>query len=148
MQQAFMLQAPKRGRLARVPTVYLAGGMRTNWQDEVIKRVKGAIFLDPRNHGASDEDGYTAWDLAAVERSDIIFGFIEKTNPCGAGLAVEFGMAYGMGKRVLYIEEPDFPHSRYFGMVRAIARAQGLPVHSVLGHGIQALNQLIADGDF
>lgn len=132
------------GRLRRVPTIYLAGGMRSNWQDEVISQVKGIIVLDPRNHGSKDEDAYTAWDLAAVEKADLIFGFIEASNPCGAGLAVEMGMAYALGKSIIYIEESGFTHQRYFGMVRAIARAQQCDVASSLQEGIEQLQAYVS----
>lgn len=106
----------------RVPVVYLAGGMRSNWQDKVIEAVGAtALIIDPRRHGSKEEHAYTAWDLTGVDHADIVFGFIEADNPCGAGLALEFGYAHAQGKKLIYVEEPEFPHSRYFGMVRAIS---------------------------
>lgn len=81
----------------RVPVVYLAGGMRSNWQDKVKKAFPGIMFLDPRDHGAKEEAAYTAWDLTGVELADIVFGYIEKDNPNGAGLALEFGYAAKAG---------------------------------------------------
>lgn len=108
--------------LKKIPVVYLAGGMRSNWQDQVMEHVKGAIFIDPRKHGLSSEADYTAWDLTGVDHADIIFGYIEKDNPNGAGLAVEFGWAAKAGnKKLIYVEEEGFPFSRYFGMVRSLA---------------------------
>lgn len=106
----------------RVPVVYLAGGMRSGWQDIVKKACPGVMFIDPRQHGVKDEKGYTAWDLTGVDIADIVFGYIEKDNPNGAGLALEFGYAAKMGgKTLIYVEEPEFPFSRYFGMVRAVS---------------------------
>jgi len=106
----------------RVPVVYLAGGMRSNWQDKVIEKVGAtALIIDPRRHGSKEENAYTAWDLTGVDHADIVFGFIEADNPNGAGLALEFGYAHAQGKKLIYVEEPDFQHTRYFGMVRAIS---------------------------
>lgn len=108
-------------KICRTPVVYLAGGMRSNWQDEVIAALPGVMFVDPRKHGCTDENVYTAYDLTGVQMCDIVFGYIEKDNPCGAGLAVEVGVAAAAGKHIIYVEEPGFPHHRYFGMVRALA---------------------------
>lgn len=108
-------------QLRPIPKVYLAGGMRSNWQDAVKRCLPGCIYLDPRDHHFKDEADYTAWDLAAVEACDIVLGFVEKSNPSAAGLALEFGYAAARGKTLLYVEEPEFPFSRYFGMVRAVA---------------------------
>lgn len=114
------MQASK-SPLAVVPVIYLAGGMRSNWQDKVIEAVgHRAICVDPRRHGSKEEREYTAWDLAGVEAAHIVFGYIEKDNPCGAGLAVEFGYAFAKGKTLVYAEQPEFKLSRYFGMVRSM----------------------------
>lgn len=110
-------------KLKRIPTIYLAGGMRSGWQDAVKAALpSGVIWLDPRHSGSTSSDIYTAWDLRAVEMADVVLGFMEHTNPNGAGLAVEFGYAFRAGgKKLMYVEEPGFPFSRYFGMVREIS---------------------------
>ena len=105
----------------KVLVVYLAGGMKGGWQDEVKKACPGIIFIDPREHALKDEAGYTAWDLAGVERADIVLGYMESSNPSGAGLAVEFGWGARAGKLLLLAEQPGYPQERYFGMVRALA---------------------------
>lgn len=106
----------------RVPVIYLAGGMRSGWQDRVKKAFPGVLFIDPREHGLKDEAGYTAWDLTGVDLANIVFGYIEKDNPNGAGLALEFGYAARDEHKILiYAEEAGFPFSRYFGMVRAVS---------------------------
>lgn len=108
-------------KLRRVPVVYLAGGMRSGWQDKVMAALPGVLFIDPRKNGCDHEDAYTAYDLTGVERCDIVFGFIEKDNPGGQGLGVEFGAGVVMGRHLIYVEEEGNPSSRYFGMVRAIS---------------------------
>ena len=106
---------------SKVSVVYLAGGMKSGWQDRVKKEVPGLIFIDPREHGLSSEEGYTAWDLAGVERADIVLGFMEADNPGGAGLAVEFGWGARANKVLILVEQEGHAQQRYFGMVRALA---------------------------
>lgn len=107
-----------------VPIVYLAGGMRGDWQDKVKKALPGIMFIDPRDHGLSDECNYTKWDLTGVSICDVVFGYLEAENPSGAGLAVEFGWgAHGGNKFLMLTEQEGYPHQRSFGMVRALADA-------------------------
>lgn len=113
--------------------VYLAGGMRSGWQDKVMSAVRERlpnvplIFLDPRQNGTSSESTYTAWDMDAVEISDVLFGYLEADNLAGQGLCVEFGQAEGMRraghpkKHIIFVCEPEHPKYRYFGMARECA---------------------------
>lgn len=109
--------------IGKVLVVYFAGGMKTGWPKRVKERVTGVIFIDPSESGLKDEKAYTAYDLAGVERADLVFGYMEQTNPGGSGLAVEFGWGAHAGKTLMLIEEPGYPQQRYFGMVRALAHA-------------------------
>jgi nucleoside 2-deoxyribosyltransferase len=136
--------------LQRVPVVYLVGGMRTKWQDQVISAIKGkypVIFIDPRDHGMQDERAYTSWDLEGVRRADIIFAYLEADNPSGAGLALEVGFAAGLSatplatrKQVLFVCAPTHPHVRYFGMARQCSDA----VFEDLQAGIDGLQSVIS----
>ena len=101
--------------------VYLAGGFRSGWQDAVIRLASHHAFLDPRMHGLTEERDYTKWDLDAIKDSALVFAYLEKDNPSGAGLALEIGYAYALGKVIIFVEEPGHPHSRYFGMARQCA---------------------------
>lgn len=109
--------------LKKPVAIYLAGGMRSNWQDAVRACIpRGVLWLDPREHGSTDPLVYTAWDLRAVELADIVLGYMEKTNPNGAGLAMEFGYACHCGdKELYYVEDPEFSFGKYFGMVKAVS---------------------------
>lgn len=113
-----------RSIIQKVPVIYLAGGMKGNWQDLVASRVKGAILLDPRKSGQPAEHEYTAWDLAAVERCDAILGLMEESNPGGSGLAVEFGWGARAGKHLMLVEQSGFAQEKYFGMVRSLANTK------------------------
>lgn len=138
--------------LQRVPAVYLAGGMRSNWQDRVKEAVLASgktqvLFIDPREHHCKDEVLYTRWDLEGIRRADIIFGYLEKDNPNGAGLALEVGFARGLcevpgvrHKQVLWVEDPQFPMLRYFGMARVCADQ----TFNTLEQGIEGLIKLLA----
>lgn len=102
--------------------VYLAGGMRDNWQDLIINQSPTHTFLDPRrNVGIKDEKVYTDNDLRDIESSDILFAWLHNTNPCGANMALEIGYAAAQGKRIIFCEQVGHPLSKYFGMSRAIA---------------------------
>ena len=107
----------------RNPQVYLAGGMKTNWQDYVIKACEGLAveFLDPRSHGFKDEGAYTEWDLGAANCSDCLFGYLERDNPGGHGLALEMGYCAGAHWHKIFVEDPDDPRTDYFGMMRVIS---------------------------
>jgi hypothetical protein len=104
-----------------VLVVYFAGGMKTDWTARVKEAVPGVIYIDPRDSGLKDEKAYTAYDLAGVERADVVFGHMETTNPGGAGLAVEFAWGARAGKALLFSEQDGYPQERYFGMVRSLA---------------------------
>src|SRR5687767_4074591 len=94
--------------------VYLAGGMRSDWRDQV-KAVSGHTYIDPTQHKLEDAIGYTFWDLAAVESCDLVFAYMEKDNPSGVGMVLEIGYALGLGKKVIFVDEQN---NKYFAIVR------------------------------
>jgi len=103
-------------------TVYLAGGMHTEWRERVKKQVPFAIFLDPTSHGLRDESAYTQWDLAAIEKSEIVFAYLEKENPSGLGMMFELGYAAKAAKTIILVNEwEDSAEDTYVGMARATA---------------------------
>jgi len=86
--------------------VYLAGGMRSGWQDKVIEACpKYVTFLDPRSHGLQEAEHYTEWDLDAIRSCNILFGYLEKDNPAGHNLALEIGYAYALKKIIIFVDE-------------------------------------------
>lgn len=127
-------------KISLVPVIYLAGGMKGTWQDRIMAAIPDAIFIDPRNQPTKSPEDYTAWDLAAVERCDVVFGFMEATNPGGSGLAVEFGWGARAGKHLVFVEEQGYPQHRYFGMVRSLADCvvsnPDMPQDELLDEGI------------
>ncbi len=89
--------------------VYLAGGFRSEWQEQV-KKLDGFIWLDPRAKERGillTVEEYSTWDFHFVRQSDIVLVYVEKTNPSCIGLAAECGYAKGLGKTVILILEPN-----------------------------------------
>jgi hypothetical protein len=109
-----------------VPAVYLAGGSRSNWQDNVISALVGWNIIDPRTHHLSEERAYTAWDLDGIRRCDWLLANFEATNPGGYNLALEIGYAKALGKRIVLIDAKgasDPGVRRYTGMLHVCADA-------------------------
>ena len=87
--------------------------------------VPGFHYHDPRSHGfEGDPAAYTAWDLDAIRRSDLVFAYLERDNPSGFGLAVEIGYAAAQGKQVVLVDEKSGvgeDTARHLSMVRHAA---------------------------
>jgi nucleoside 2-deoxyribosyltransferase len=122
--------------------IYLAGGFRSGWQDEVMRRLPEYEFLDPSKHSIQDPKEYTNWDLDAVRRCDIVLGNMERTNPGGYSLALEIGYATAFRKSVLLVDQiDDSKVSRYFEMVRQCANE----VFDDLDSAIDYLSRIAGD---
>jgi hypothetical protein len=106
--------------------VYLAGGMRSGWQDTVKEAVPGLLYLDPREHqtqtGMTTEE-YGAVDRHLVGRAGIVFAYLERMNPGIVGLACECAQAKTLGKTVILILEPGNTtvQDRYLNFIRLYA---------------------------
>ena len=130
--------------------VYLAGGMKSEWQDTVIEKCghKKIQFLDPREHGLTDERDYTAWDLWAVRQSDYVFGYLEKDNPGGHGLMVEFGYGVGAITHLIFVEDEGDERSRFYGMARTLATEHFTNFDIAIEYLYNCLNlHLVAGGE-
>jgi len=113
--------------------IYLAGGMRTKWQKKVKDAIKNhlietfgdhssgivsVIFYDPCEKEGRDNpegiatikrsfDEYTTWDLHHVKMADIVFVYVERSNPGVIGSCCELSYAKGLGKTVILVLEED-----------------------------------------
>jgi nucleoside 2-deoxyribosyltransferase len=104
--------------------VYLAGGMRSNWQDRVIHAVSGVEWRDPRSHGLTEEKEYTKWDLYAVQECDVVFAYMDHDNPSGYGMCLEMGYAHALGKKIILVDmrsPVDARFRNWMGMARSVA---------------------------
>ena len=89
--------------------IYLSGGFKTGWQEDVTAEIlrlrPDAEVSDPREHKLHDPIRYTAWNLTEICDCDIIFAFLEYSNPGGPNLAFELGYAHALGKKLILINE-------------------------------------------
>ncbi len=121
--------------------VYLAGGMRGAWQDQVKAACPGLVFSDPRAHGLAEPRDFTAWDLHHVRQSDAVFAYMSEDNPSGFGLALELGYAKALGKLTVLVDEKS-PHDAAFARYFAIVAAATDVGKSSLSDGIAFLQSL------
>ena len=132
---------PRSGTL----TVYLAGGFRSGWQAKVAAAVPDLLYKDPSKHGLNDPAAYTEWDLQAIRDSDVVFAYLEATNPAGYALALEVGYAKALGKAVILVDEQSLRSEqvrRYLQMVRSTADV----TFDSLAEGVLHLQRLVAQG--
>ena len=90
-------------------TVYLAGGMHSDWQSKLITQCNGMFnFMDPRENRAGrvmTAYEYVYWDVNRMDHSDIFFLYLEKGNPGGHASMVEAGYMIGQGKSGIFVNE-------------------------------------------
>jgi nucleoside 2-deoxyribosyltransferase len=89
--------------------IYLAGGLRSGWQDTLKGLYPQFEFISPldKDDKSMNVYEYGNWDLHYIKQCDLVFAYMEKTNPSGIGLSCELGFAYGIGKTVITCLEPD-----------------------------------------
>lgn len=124
--------------------VYLAGGFHGDWQTKVKEECPTLIFLDPKDKETKGRKlslkEYTDWDLEAIRSSELVFVYYEKTNP-GVGCLMELGYAYGLGKGVIFVQEPEHEtiKDRYIDFGKGLCH-----IHcQSLEEGIEALKKQI-----
>lgn len=106
--------------------VYLAGGMRSNWQQKVIGINPEFTCFNPQSNYTNGNDSlklYGAWDKHHIKQSDMVVAYMEKDHPSGFGLACELGYARGLGKTVILCMEKDneFNDYRYLRFMELFA---------------------------
>lgn len=126
--------------------VYLAGGMKSGWQDVVKERLKdlkdmGFVrWSDPRNNGTSDPSKYKLLDKIRWETADIVFGYAEETNPSLFALGVELAGGHYSGAKTILVNLPENePRYRYFSFVTVVCDY----VTNDLDDGIEMLRKMI-----
>jgi len=121
--------------------IYLAGGMKSGWQDQIINKFKDKfIFFNPCDHCLSISSQYTSWDLHFLEKSDIIFAYLEKDNPSGYGLALEVGFAKASNKTIILVDERSIFDEEFAYRFRIIRDSASL-VFDDLESGLKFLDR-------
>jgi len=89
--------------------IYLSGGFKTGWQQEVTDVIMGhrddAVVLDPSAHLIHDPKLYVEADLGMIRDCDMVFAFMEATNPSMSNLSFELGYACALGKTIVLVNQ-------------------------------------------
>lgn len=96
--------------------IYLSGGTVTGWQNVVMDRftadkwVDSLEFYNPAGLvlgpiSIPELAQYGPMDRIKIEECDIAFGYLEKSNPTPINVALEMGLAKGLGKRTILCNE-------------------------------------------
>ncbi|MBU6142004.1 hypothetical protein KGO95_02715 [Patescibacteria group bacterium] len=130
--------------------VYLAGGMRSNWQDFVKETCKDLFdekivtWNDPRDNKTSDPEAYGPMDRMRCDHASITFGYAEKDNPLPFPLFMEMGYALGQNKPVIFVNEIPMGDRRYRPFLFAkVFGCRNLMMETELGQGIRDLRMLL-----
>ena len=128
--------------------VYLAGGYKSCWQDVVRRELKDQFTIyDPKEkefkngHRVLMElSEYGSWDLHHIRNSDVVFVFLERTNPSCIGAVIEAGYAKGLGKTVITVLEKNHEtiEDRYLEFIKKVSDI----TYEKLSDGISFLKSL------
>ena len=114
--------------------VYLAGGFNSGWRERV-KQLDNVDFFDPKLKPDKHWSEYGAWDIHHIKQCDILFGYMERTNPSGFGLSVELGYARALNKTVILVLENGHEKDKYLQFLQVTANV----VYDELLEGIKFL---------
>jgi nucleoside 2-deoxyribosyltransferase len=121
--------------------VFLSGGFKSNWQSKVIEELNDKfIFFNPREHGLEHSDFYTTWDIHFVKECDILFAYMEETNPSGYGLAFELGVAYSLNKTIILIDEKSKGEATFANYFKILYKPSGV-ILTNFSEGIEYLKK-------
>jgi len=90
--------------------VYLSGGLVSNWQEEVVDAVPMAIFYNPKDFSLGgiprpDSRIYAPMDRLKIDECDIVFGYLEASNPTPINVIAECSYGKGRGKTIIFCNE-------------------------------------------
>lgn len=123
--------------------IYLAGGMQSGWQDELIDQFDNQfIFFNPAAHNLHNVDEYRTWDLHHVKECDILFGYMEANNPSGYGLALEVGYAKALNKTIILVDEKSSVDPAFSHMFKFVNSSSHVH-YSNLQDGLDMLNSFL-----
>lgn len=101
-------------------SVYLAGGLDSDWRQQITKRWrrKGVTTYDPMTESRQGSIyAFTEDDLGALKASDLLFGYC--TYHRYTGMALEFGYAHALAIPIVYV----VTQPRIDSMMAAVAAA-------------------------
>lgn len=116
--------------------VYLAGGFGSGWQNYVKSAVPYPWYFDPSQNGLDDPKLYTLIDVFNIEKCDIMFAYMEKSNPAGFALASEIGYAKALNKKIVFVNEVEH---KYWYFTEQLCDSVTNDFHS----GVRVLSQMV-----
>lgn len=116
--------------------IYLSGGMRTDWQSKVEK-TEGVTFFDPRTDSPQNWTmaDFVKEDIRLVKESDLVFLYMEKSNPTGYGAIWECAVAVENKIPIIAVWEKDY--------VDPFIACNSLYLYNTLDSGLERLNKYI-----
>ncbi|MCF7795950.1 hypothetical protein K9M42_02555, partial [Patescibacteria group bacterium] len=100
--------------------VYIASGFHGTWKKK-IKKLKNIEVIDPEDKKDLSIPEICTWDLHGVKKSDIVFVYVNSTNPGGQGLCVKAGYGKALNKTVILVLEKAHPKYRYFRFLEGVS---------------------------
>ncbi|GLI82571.1 hypothetical protein ANABIO32_02580 [Rossellomorea marisflavi] len=116
--------------------IYLSGGMYSGWQDSIIKK-DGVEYFDPRLHSQQNVSAikFVDDDIKAVRESDLVFCYIEESNPMPLGAAWECAVAAENNIPIITVWEKAY--------IDPFFATNSLYLYCDLDSGIERLNKYI-----
>ena len=131
-----------------VKFVYLAGGMKSDWQSKFKERYPHVVFFDPSSTGLKAAHEYTPWDLDAISKSSLVVAHMETSNPGGYNLGLEIGYAHALDIPVWFIDgDENEQRKKYFAMLHHVAERVFLKLEDALVDLEYWLHQNTSDAD-
>ena len=124
--------------------------MNSGWQKKVKEKLDGngeIELIDPGEHHIESAVEYTEVDLLHVKSSNIVFAYMEISNPGGFAMAFELGFARALGKKVIFCEEPGFSNdqrTKYLELLRNAADRTCVSLESGIEILRGVINELVA----
>jgi ubiquinone/menaquinone biosynthesis C-methylase UbiE/nucleoside 2-deoxyribosyltransferase len=120
--------------------IFLSGDTRTAWQSELINRFPHDTFFDPRTLSEKTYREMAETERAWLDQSDLVFAYLNQTNPYGFGTCFEIGYAVANKKIIIYVDEKQVSSSQWIGEHLKY-------VYKSLEEGISKLAELLAQGN-
>jgi len=93
----------------QTPKIYLAGGW-SNWRNVVKEYFPNVTYLDPITVGGGGDLNKVNWfelETEMIHECDGIIAWVVKDNKSGFGMTYEMGMAFGLNKPYVLINEKE-----------------------------------------
>lgn len=91
--------------------VYLCGGFRSCWQKKIIQALEDfpVEWFNPADQKLDGDylplELYSPLDEIKLRECDIVFAYLEASNPVIINIALELGFAKGLGKITILVNE-------------------------------------------